>query len=272
MEAEEGAEAGANMDYVTFHLLFTAPALVALAAFCLRERSHGHGSDSMLWGTGIVALIAFAYTTPWDSYMIRSDVWRYGDGRVLASLWGVPLGEYVFFVAQPVVVGLWLYLVAARFETAPSGGWTPRYILAAAGVGVTAAGWWWTQGTETFYIGMILVWAGPVLALQWAYGGHYILRNLRLVAVAVVPPTLYFASADRFAIEDGIWVVSDEFTTGIDVLGLPVEEGAFFLMTNLLVVQGVVLFRWTLEEWRAWVEEYDSLAGLTRLSGRGPSE
>jgi lycopene cyclase domain-containing protein len=261
---------GGNLDYLTFHLVFTVPLFVLLVALYLRERLRP--DDASPWGVVIVAAIALVYTTPWDSYMIRREVWGYGDGRVFLRLFEVPLGEYLFFVLQPLVAGLWLYLLLARTETRPSGGWSPRYLLAAVGVGVTAVGWWWAQGTETFYIGMILVWAGPVLVLQWAYGGHYVFRNAGVVAAAVVPPTVYFASADRFAIENGIWIISDELTAGLMFLGLPVEEGAFFLVTNLLVVQGVMLFRWTLDEWRAWAEEYEAVARLTRLSVRGPSE
>ena len=257
------------MDYLTFHLLFTLPILTVLVAVYLRKRLYI--DDPSPLGTVIVSVIALIYTTPWDGYMIRRRVWWYGEGRVSFFFWDIPLGEYLFFIIQPLIVGLWLYFVLERLGTRRSGGWTPRYILAAAGLGVTAAGWWWAQGTEAFYIGMILVWAGPVLVLQWAYGGHHILRNARVVAAGVVPPTVYFASADRFAIEDGIWIISDELTTGLSVLGLPVEEGAFFFVTSLLVVQGVMLFRWTLEEWRVWVEEYEVLRRITRLAGRGPS-
>jgi lycopene cyclase domain-containing protein len=257
------------LNYLTFHLVFTLPLFAVLAAVYLRKRLYA--DDPSPWGTVVVGFIALVYTTPWDGYMISSDVWRYGDGRVSFVLWEIPLGEYLFFIIQPPIVGIWLYLVLERVKTRPSGGWTPRYVLAAAGLCVTAVGGWWAQGTETFYIGMILVWAGPVLVLQWAYGGHYVLRNARVVAAGVVPPTVYFASVDRFAIEDGIWIISDELTTGLSVLGLPVEEGAFFFVTSLLVVQGVMLFRWTLEEWRVWVEEYEALRRLTRLAGRGPS-
>lgn len=260
---------GSNLEYLTFHLVFTVPLFVLLVALYLRERLHL--DDPSPWGVVIVAGIALVYTAPWDSYMIRQEVWGYGDGRVFLRLFEVPLGEYLFFILQPLIAGLWLYLLLARTETSPSGGWSPRYVLTAAGVGVTAAGWWWAQGTETFYIGMILVWAGPVFVLQWAYGGHYVFRNAGVVAAAVVPPTVYFASADRFAIENGIWTISDELTAGLRFLGLPVEEGAFFLVTNLLVVQGVMLFQWTLSEWRVWAEEYETVARLTRLAGRGPS-
>jgi lycopene cyclase domain-containing protein len=251
--------------YLLFHLVFTVPVFVLLLAAYLRKRVYT--DDYSPLGVIIVALIALVYTTPWDSYMIRKGVWEYGDGVVLVRLWEVPLGEYFFFVIQPLISGAWLYLLLDRRSEQEAGDWAPRYALTATAVVLTLAGWWWTRGTDTFYIGMILVWAGPVLGLQWAYGGHYLFRNLRTVAVAVVPPVVYLASIDRYAIEQELWIISDEFTTGVKVLGLPVEEGAFFLVTCLLVVQGVMLFRWTLDDWRLWVEKYDS---LTRLAELGP--
>lgn len=254
------------MNYLVFHLVFTVPFLVVLVGIYVRRRLDDEVSP---WGTVVVTVIALLYTTPWDSYMIRRGVWEYGEGVVTARLWEVPLGEYFFFVVQPLIAGFWLYLVLNRLRVRDAGGWTPRWALAVLGIGVTGLGWWWTRSEPTFYIGMILVWAGPPLVLQWAYGGHHLLRNVRIVAASVVPTTVYFASADLFAVRNGLWIISERFTTGVEVLGLPVEEGAFFLVTTLLVVQGVMLFRWTLEEWEVWAERYD-LPVVTRLAERGP--
>ncbi|MFP4188347.1 MAG: lycopene cyclase domain-containing protein [Halobacteria archaeon] len=254
------------MNYIGFHLIFTVPVLGVLLAVYLRQRVPAKYSPL---GVVAVTAIAFVYTTPWDSYMVRRGVWRYGDGVVTGRVWEVPFGEYLFFVVQPLIAGFWLYVVLNRTETRFAGDAALRWLLGGVGVGVTALGWWWTRGEPTFYIGMILVWAGPPLALQWVYGGHYLVRNARTVVAGLVPPTLYLASVDRFAVENELWIISDGFTTGVDVLGLPVEEGAFFLVTNLLVVQGIVLFRWTLDEWRVWAEEYD-IPVLTRLAERGP--
>ena len=245
------------------------PVFLALVAVYIRGRLYA--DDYSPWGVGIVALIALVYTTPWDSYMIRRGVWSYGDGVTVARLLEIPLGEYVFFVVQPLITGAWLYVLLSRAETRDAGDWTPRWALTLAALGLTAVGgyWAWVTGGRTFYIGMILVWAGPVLGLQWAYGGHYIARNARAVAAGVLPSALYLASADRLAIENGLWSLSDELTTGVDVLGLPVEEGAFFVVTCLLVVQGIMLFRWTLDDWRSWLDEYPS---LRRLPVPYPSE
>jgi hypothetical protein len=52
---------------------------------------------------------------------------------------------------------------------------------------------------------------------------------------------VYLWVADAAAIHLGIWTISSEFTLGLEPFGLPVEEATFFLMTNLLVVKGILL-------------------------------
>jgi lycopene cyclase domain-containing protein len=47
--------------------------------------------------------------------------------------------------------------------------------------------------------------------------------------------------ADAVAIWAGIWTISPDYTVGVSAFGLPLEEATFFLFTNLLVVQGVLL-------------------------------
>ena len=47
--------------------------------------------------------------------------------------------------------------------------------------------------------------------------------------------------ADRIAIGLGIWYIAEPTKTGFEPLGLPIEEAIFFLITNVLVVQGLLL-------------------------------
>jgi len=104
-------------------------------------------------------------------------------------------------------------------------------------------------GAPGVYLGAILVWAAPIVALQWAVGGSYLRRTWRTWGVAVAVPTLYLWAVDRIAIGIGIWIISDELSSGFELLGLPVEEAVFFLITNLLVVYGLVLFEWVMARW-----------------------
>lgn len=95
------------------------------------------------------------------------------------------------------------------------------------------------------YIIAELVWSLPVLAVQWMVGARVLWRNRRVWAVGCVLPTLYLCGADSWAIHNGIWQISPARTTGIIVANLPIEEAIFFLVTNAMVVQTVVLVRGT---------------------------
>jgi lycopene cyclase domain-containing protein len=279
-----------TLTYLQFHLLFLAPPLLALAAATARGvgllggptratwvRVAGRPLDARVVGVAIMAALAFVYTTPWDSYLIRRGAWFYGDGAVLVRFLDVPLGEYLFFVAQPVLTALWCYLLpagpsgaadqsaggprAAGTEPRPDGGTvltrgvraTPgQRALGAGGGGLVALGGWLALDLSGgLYLGTLLLWAAPVLALQWAVGWPYLWARRRVVTLGVAVPTLYLWLADRVAIGLGVWELSPTLTTGavVPLLGLPIEEALFFLLTNLFVVQGLVLWLWVAERW-----------------------
>ena len=229
--------------YFDFHLLFVTPPFLALL-FVARTRV---GSRRRIeWaGIGLIVLIALAYTTPWDNYLISVGVWEYAPDSVAMTIWLAPLEEYLFIVLQPIVAGLWLYSFDPPTATASISA-RDRLVGASAGALVALAGVALLLSSATFYMGAILAWGGPVLALQWGFGWPYLWAVKRRLAVGLAVPTAYFAAADRIAIEANIWSISPEFTTGVTVVGLPVEEGAFFLITNLFVVQGLLLYSWIL--------------------------
>jgi hypothetical protein len=60
--------------------------------------------------------------------------------------------------------------------------------------------------------------------------------------VAVALPTVYLCVADATAISAGAWHISDRLTLGVRWHGLVLEEALFFLLTNIMVAQSVVLF------------------------------
>lgn len=267
------------MTYLEFHVYFTLPATaIGLGAWLATSRwpitareqsadpaeSEAPSSVANLTvdtdGAGrplvpasalaLVAVLAFIYTLPWDHLLIRWGVWGYPPGRVAATIFGVPLEECAFFLIQPVLAGSWTVVLAriggAALRAGPriaSGravsAWSP--VGAAAGLAVTAAGAGLLLRTETLYLGMILAWSGPVLALQWGLAGRLLLRQLRLLILAVAAASIYLWIADRIAIGAEIWHISETYTTGFVPLGLPVEEAVFFLVTNVLVVQGLLM-------------------------------
>ena len=235
-----------ELTYLGFHAVFVLPPIIVLGWL-------GRRRDGFWWnrraasGLAIMIVLAVVYTTPWDNLLIAEGVWWYGDGAVVATIWYAPIGEYLFFILQPILTALWLFHVLQIPDRSLWLPWKHRLLGAVAGLAVGGLGWVFLGTTSTFYLGAILLWAGPILAIQWAFGltALWDVRRRTLLAIAV--PTLYLWIVDRIAIGLGVWVISDTHTTGLTLLGLPIEEALFFLVTNVFLVQGLVLYVWTLD-------------------------
>lgn len=231
------------MSYFAFHLVFTLPPILILA-LVQRQSLAGIGGLRALLGLPLMAIVALVYTTPWDNYLIWRDVWHYGADRVVGTIGYVPVEEYLFFLLQPILTGLWLYWLLPRTSEPVEQECSAK--VRASGIvlwiALTIAGALMLQWDPGVYLGLILVWAGPVLALQWAVGAKHLWAMKRTWLTGTLIPTLYLWIADRVAIGQGIWSISDVYTTKLHLLGLPIEEATFFLITNLLVIQGLLLF------------------------------
>jgi lycopene cyclase domain-containing protein len=251
------------LTYADFHLLFVLPP-IALLALVLGFADRIARPREAVAGVALLTAIATVYTTPWDNYLIAQGVWTYAEGAVLARLGRAPIEEYAFFVLQPVLAGLWFLWLGYAPESECAVGVRARLLGAGVWLGVAAGGAWLLGVPGGLYLGAIAVWAAPIAALQWALGGPVLWRNRRLLALSIAVPTLYLSLIDRIAIGLGIWQLSSAHTTGLDLLGLPVEEGVFFLVTTTLVVQGLILFHWVLARVRAGGRTY-GLAGLVPI-------
>jgi lycopene beta-cyclase len=229
------------MTYLQFHLLFILPPLLMLA---LASRGHVRRlGPRALPALGGVLLLALAYTTPWDGELIRRGVWGYGPERVIGTIGVIPVEEYLFFLLQPLLAGLWFYrLVPEGLEDAPPATPGVRWGGTAVYAALALIGVLLLQRREGTYLGMILAWAAPVLAAQWALSAGRIAAAPRAFVLGIAAPTLYLWMADAVAIRLGIWRISDAHTLGPKLGWLPIEEAAFFLATTLLCVQGLMLF------------------------------
>lgn len=188
-----------------------------------------------------LAVLAVAATVPWDAALIRRGTWTYPQAHLVGWVAGVPVEELLFMVLQPLLVGLWLRVQPARRPPAAALPGTRRWgtavLLGLALAGAAAA----ALSPRCGYLGALLAWAGPLLALQWAVGGDVLAAHRRLLASAVLPPVLYLAAVDRLALHLQLWRLSPARTTGGAVYGLPVEEALFFALTSLLVLGGLLL-------------------------------
>jgi lycopene cyclase domain-containing protein len=231
------------MSYLEFHLFLILPPIL-LMAFTLPQSLDQIGGWRARWGIPLIAAIAFTYTTPWDNYLVANEVWWYGPNRVLATIGHVPVEEYLFFILQPILTGLFLFQVLSRWSERPKattsasvwGGFALFIGLAGLGTGLLASGW-----DPGLYMGLVLAWAAPLIAGMWLYDGQTLWARRRTLLVAVGAPTLYLWIGDATAIASGIWTISPTYTIGLSPFGLPIEEATFFLLTNLLVVKGLLL-------------------------------
>ncbi|RQH01391.1 lycopene cyclase domain-containing protein [Natrarchaeobius oligotrophus] len=250
--------------YLTFLVIFILGPIACLGWLAYR-REHALWGRGPLSGVAIVVFLAVVYTTPWDNLLIAEGVWWYGDDVVAATVWHAPVGEYLFFILQPILTALWSFQLASHHEhSADRSLWIPRVhraIGAICGLFIAAAGLFLLRTQSTFYLGAILFWAGPILTIQWSFGVTYLVALRRQLALAVTVPTLYLWIADRVAIGLGIWHISELHTTGYAVFGLPIEEALFFLVTNVFVVQALFLYLWLLER-------RDDIATLSQFFGR----
>lgn len=230
------------MTYFAFLLLFVVIPIVVLTVLDWRQGMRRWGMLALL------SVIALAYTTLWDNYLVANRIWWYAPDQVSGLTIGwVPVEEYAFFLLQPLLTGLWTLLVIRRFidpsapsERDPRLRWGTLAVAAILWVLSIAA---LVVGEQQLrYLALILVWILPPMALQFAYGADILWRRWRTVLLSLLPSTVYLAIADSFAISSGIWTINPATSLPILLGGvLPVEELLFFLATNCLIVFTVIL-------------------------------
>lgn len=100
-----------------------------------------------------------------------------------------------------------------------------------------------SEGERT-YLGLILVWALPFLLLLWSLAYQLILRlPTACTILPIALPTVYLWVVDTLALKRGTWVIESGTKTGWTLWpGLEIEEALFFLLTNMLIVFGLVAF------------------------------
>lgn len=222
------------MDYWQFDLLAVAVPAAVLVGGRRPQRA-------VVRATIALALIALVWTAPWDEHLVRTGIWSYGEAGVLALVGSVPAEEYAFVILLVVLVAAW-GMRAGLLDGAPVEGRGSRARGAASWLLVAAVGAvLLSLGESLRYLGLLLIWVAPPLALQRAVAGD-LLGGRRLHRFLLAGPVaLWLCVADRFALADGIWAISPSSSTGLMVAGLPLEEALFFLLTTTLVADGLLL-------------------------------
>jgi hypothetical protein len=56
-----------------------------------------------------------------------------------------------------------------------------------------------------------------------------------------IPVAAYLTTKDKVALDDGIWTIAEDSSTGAKIGGVPIEEAIFFLLTSWVSAQGIIL-------------------------------
>jgi len=159
----------------------------------------------------------------------------------------VPLEEYLFFVVQSLVTGLFVVWLARRVDSRPTPS-PPRSGTRTALLALMSLLWLLQQSLwqprcsrrATWHCS----WSGRCsdCSASGVRPGS-ILSRWRLAALGILAPTAYLALADTVPLGAGTWSIAPSQSLGWLILGpLPVEELTFFLLTNSLLVLGMILF------------------------------
>jgi lycopene cyclase domain-containing protein len=242
-----------GMTYFGFLLRFLIVPIIILLVMIVWDRRRGTVLPDSLRGWSAVGMlaglivIALIYTTPWDNYLVATRVWWYDPARVTGITLGwVPIEEYTFFVLQPILVGLWALWLAPRLPAPEPTTLHPRTRMLVIGtVGIL----WLAMVVMLFsgwmpgkYLSLELAWGLIPIIIQLVFGLDTLWQQRRLVALTIIPASIYLSLADHLAIGIGIWTIDPQQSLGILLGGvLPIEELIFFTLTTTLVTFGLIL-------------------------------
>jgi lycopene cyclase domain-containing protein len=263
------------MTYFGFLIRFLViPILLLLLVYWrTKERAIPGFDGAKLWRAIFIhVVLALAYTTPWDNYLVVTGVWYYDPDLVTGIVFGyVPLEEYTFFVLETLLVGLWWWTLVKISILAPNAPFKPNKPLRAWTLGLLAVLWalslfvllsGWKPGT---YLAITLTWALPAIAPQLAFGADILWHHRRSLGTVILTGAGYLSAMDALAIGAGTWTIDPAQSTGIFIGNLPVEEAVFFLITVVLLSFGITLLCSNASQGR--LEEIK--ARLARLRDRG---
>jgi lycopene cyclase domain-containing protein len=255
------------MTYFGFLIKFLLFPLVIFLAIALIDGRWGKTAQGFLNGRaiwlaiGLHVLLAVGYTTPWDNYLVATGVWYYNPKLISGIILGwVPIEEYIFFVLETILTGLWWWILVRRLkltrEFKPSG--NIRFISTAIliavwllAASVLISGW-----KPAIYLSLIFTWALPAIILQFAFGADVLWHYRKLITLAILPVFLYISAADSLAISSGTWTIDPLQSLGIFIGTLPIEETVFFLITVMIISFGLTLSlaRASRERWITWAD------------------
>jgi lycopene cyclase domain-containing protein len=210
---------------------------------------HGFRNGRAVWSAIFIhILLAVAYTTPWDNYLVATGVWYYNPELVTGIVLGyVPIEEYTFFVVETILAGLWWWFLARRISH-PASEFKPDRLLVYLSTGLLISLWliftylFFFGDPQYTYLSITLFWAIPPIVIQLLFGADILWHYRKLVFWAILVPGTYLSLMDIVALNETTWSISPGQTTGILFFGiLPLEEVVFFFITNVMLSFGMTL-------------------------------
>ena len=118
------------------------------------------------------------------------------------------------------------------------------------------------------YLFLILIWALPLILLQWLVGADILLRRWKVLLPGIFGPAVYLTLTDSVALRSTTWVINptQSLNVFIPVIHVPVEEFIFLTATSALIVQGIILVWTPTIRQRIW----RLIQGLRRFMRGGP--
>jgi putative membrane protein len=238
------------MTYADFLLIFLIAPLAALLAalgVTLRRRLLDRRFVALV---GVLALVALLYMAPWDHTAAVWGLWSWAPSRTWGQRWwGVPPEEYLFCALEALLAATVVYaallwrqrhtrasLPASSPASSPA--WQPPRVNVAVLplAGLLAMG----VAAHWAYLPFLLVWALPIIIIQWALGGRYLWRARGVWAPVSLALCAWFTLADAVAISAGVWRFDPRALLGPALGPVPLEEILFYLLTSLMVTQGFI--------------------------------
>jgi lycopene beta-cyclase len=249
------------MTYFEFLAIFVGIPIAILSIITIVDYRRGKWLPSVFgsWKpvTVLIGLmvVAFAYTTPWDNYLVATGVWYYNRDLVTGIIfWYVPLEEYVFFLVLPIMAGLFTLLLMRYLPVNPKalnlvsglrfrvGLTAVLFVLWVVSVGIFIASATTTEWDMFKYLSITLSWALIPIMIQTTFGADILLRHWRVVLPSIVVIGGYLSWADSLAILATTWSIAPQYSLPIMIGGvLPFEEAFFFFIVTTLCVMGLTL-------------------------------
>ena len=205
-------------------------------------------------GIAIHVLLAIIYTTPWDNYLVATNVWSYNPKLVTGLVIGyVPIEEYTFFVVETILAGLWWWFLARHipltpFPLSPNQKLLGNRKLVSLSACFLASVWllftylFFFGAAKWNYLSITLFWALPPIIIQVLFGADILWHYRKLIFWSIIVPGTYLSLMDIVALKETTWAISTSQTTGILFFGiLPFEEVVFFFITNVMITFGLTL-------------------------------